>query len=339
MRCLQKDPCDRYQNVAELAVGLAPFGSKRFASYPERCRTLLAGEGLGRRATASAPTSASRYDSSPPDEAGSGRSSKLELVEPRRGLLPTGAQHPGGSPRGGTVEPHYAARIPPRSLPTVTGIPRLPTDGVGGDTSERRQGLLVAHPSLLYPQNATDSGLNLLSEPTLARLDANHGQRAAVQPSELRRTHNFVVTEEELLLQLRPRGWLWVVAGIAAIAFAAIYMSTQGQQPTSAYVARGAALGSSSAPSPRLKPEVISPSASQPAPISDVGNTVALQPSAAEANSGESEAPGAGAAAASDLPTRANSHRMDAPRARAKSSIKSSGSRKYDADDEVDVGF
>jgi serine/threonine protein kinase len=51
MACLQKDPAARYQDVAQLAEALAPFGSGRLVGYPERCRAALSGD--GRRSTPS----------------------------------------------------------------------------------------------------------------------------------------------------------------------------------------------------------------------------------------------------------------------------------------------
>jgi hypothetical protein len=51
MRCLRKDPNERYADVADLAEALSHFGSDRMASYPARCRAHLAGEGQGRRST------------------------------------------------------------------------------------------------------------------------------------------------------------------------------------------------------------------------------------------------------------------------------------------------
>ncbi|MET0387405.1 MAG: protein kinase [Polyangiales bacterium] len=56
MRCLHKDPEQRWPDVAELAEALAPFGSGRFAAYPGRCRSHLSGEGVGRRSTPSSLT-------------------------------------------------------------------------------------------------------------------------------------------------------------------------------------------------------------------------------------------------------------------------------------------
>lgn len=40
-RCLQKRPADRFQNVAELAAALLPFGPRRARMFAERCQSLL----------------------------------------------------------------------------------------------------------------------------------------------------------------------------------------------------------------------------------------------------------------------------------------------------------
>jgi serine/threonine-protein kinase len=54
MRCLQKDPDARYQDVAQLAEALASFGSAHLTTYAERCRALMNGEGFGRPSTPNA---------------------------------------------------------------------------------------------------------------------------------------------------------------------------------------------------------------------------------------------------------------------------------------------
>jgi serine/threonine protein kinase len=64
MCCLQKDPDARFQNVAELAEALTPFGSLRFASYAARCRAYLNGEGIGRRSTPSGLPAITRHTQS-----------------------------------------------------------------------------------------------------------------------------------------------------------------------------------------------------------------------------------------------------------------------------------
>ena len=50
-RCLRKKREERFQDTAELAHALVPFGTGRFASYPARCQSHLNGERLGRRST------------------------------------------------------------------------------------------------------------------------------------------------------------------------------------------------------------------------------------------------------------------------------------------------
>ena len=54
MRCLRKSPADRFNDVAELADALGPYGSGRLSAYPARCRANLNGEGPGRRSTPTA---------------------------------------------------------------------------------------------------------------------------------------------------------------------------------------------------------------------------------------------------------------------------------------------
>lgn len=65
MRCLRKDPNDRFADVASLAEALSAFGSGRFASYAARCRAHLAGEGPGRRSTPTGYTSVQRISVPP----------------------------------------------------------------------------------------------------------------------------------------------------------------------------------------------------------------------------------------------------------------------------------
>jgi len=52
MCCLQKSPADRYEDVAQLAAALSPFGTGRYVTYPERCRVnLLSADPTQRRST------------------------------------------------------------------------------------------------------------------------------------------------------------------------------------------------------------------------------------------------------------------------------------------------
>jgi serine/threonine protein kinase len=78
MRCLRKDPNQRFEDVAALAEALNPFGSGRFASYAARCRAHLAGEGMGRRSTPTSFASVPR-NTLPPGAPAPGRSITVRL--------------------------------------------------------------------------------------------------------------------------------------------------------------------------------------------------------------------------------------------------------------------
>lgn len=82
LRCLQKDPAQRYQNVAELAAALYPFGPRRARISAERCYHMLKNAGIvskelelasayppplssGRITTRSLPTSAAARTTTP----------------------------------------------------------------------------------------------------------------------------------------------------------------------------------------------------------------------------------------------------------------------------------
>ena len=78
MRCLRKDPNERFADVASLAEALSPFGSGRFASYAARCRAHLTGEGLGRRSTPTGYASVQR-NTIPPGAPAPARSITVRL--------------------------------------------------------------------------------------------------------------------------------------------------------------------------------------------------------------------------------------------------------------------
>ena len=137
-RCLRKDAAERFNNVAELAEALTPFGSGRFATYPTRCHAHLSGEGLGRRSTPNslAPISPRISGAVPALDANRLRSiavrretqtGQAQLRQPR---VPTAAQLP-FQPR--PSQPHAppappAARAPetdtPSELDLELGVPK-----------------------------------------------------------------------------------------------------------------------------------------------------------------------------------------------------------------------
>jgi eukaryotic-like serine/threonine-protein kinase len=57
VRCLQKARADRYQNIAELAVALAPFGPKRSRATVERISRVIQAAGMSASALALPPSS------------------------------------------------------------------------------------------------------------------------------------------------------------------------------------------------------------------------------------------------------------------------------------------
>ena len=84
-RCLQKDPTKRFQNVAELAIALLPFGPARGVLFAERTSTILQASGH----ISSVPF---RFSSSPPP---SDEANAISTLIPRAPALPRISQ-----PRG-----------------------------------------------------------------------------------------------------------------------------------------------------------------------------------------------------------------------------------------------
>jgi serine/threonine-protein kinase len=60
-RCLQKDPMDRYQTLAEMAVDLAPFGSRTAQTSARRIVTILSDAGIAGSAPAPSESDASGH--------------------------------------------------------------------------------------------------------------------------------------------------------------------------------------------------------------------------------------------------------------------------------------
>jgi serine/threonine-protein kinase len=140
-RCLQKDPDARFQNVAELAEALAPFGSGGLATYSDRCRAFLNGEGLGRRSTPSALPPVPRRPSLP-------HSLSESSVHRRQTGLPV--DYPTGMPARYPTSSRPQQRFPtghlaPQRFPT--GMPRPPSV-MPRDASEYTQAGQLALPAL-----------------------------------------------------------------------------------------------------------------------------------------------------------------------------------------------
>ncbi len=67
LKCLEKSRENRYRNVAELALGLAPFGPKRSRASVERISGIIQAAGLSMSALALPPSSRAEPDSGPQD--------------------------------------------------------------------------------------------------------------------------------------------------------------------------------------------------------------------------------------------------------------------------------
>ena len=152
MRCLQKEPAARYQDVAELAEALAPFGSSRLANYPERCRAALCGalngDASGRRSTPSnvAPRRATAMPLDTP--MGLSNSALRRLTGAQR------APSPGDPMRR---LPTGVGASAPLTVPASFATPATINDSytrARRQPSNLRSDLLSARPTLLLPPPA-----------------------------------------------------------------------------------------------------------------------------------------------------------------------------------------
>jgi len=125
MRCLRKDPNERFEDVANLAEALNPFGSGRFASYAARCRAHLAGEGMGRRSTPTSFASVSR-NTLPPGAPAPARSITVRLES--HAPLTRRVTHAPGQKEPGQLQPITPAPIKqiPIIHPTLSSLNTRP---------------------------------------------------------------------------------------------------------------------------------------------------------------------------------------------------------------------
>jgi len=88
LRCLQKDPAERYQSVAELAEGLAPFAPERSRPLLDRIRAHLATAREGASLPPPEGSGERTGNNSPGQTTGSGRGSKKEIASGERASAP-----------------------------------------------------------------------------------------------------------------------------------------------------------------------------------------------------------------------------------------------------------
>ena len=372
LRCLQKDPAARFQDVAELAEALTPFGSGQLATYSERCRAFLTGEGFLRRSTPNTVPPVRRVSVHPPSGAYAGQP---HTRRSRGGMYPSAAEasspaQPARFPtrvprnldddqvrpalRGGRNVP---LRRPNATGPLdadagrqryATGLPRVPSTSAPRAALELRQGLPVAHPGASEDFSELPAGLRggpyHATREVLESLEGSHVRRTQLPPPQadpqlIRET----VLSDDYVSPRRSRRWPWVVAASAALGFGAAYLLARDQLPVPAAHfasairagAQKAATLHSEVAAPAAPPAVTQPVAAQPSQASAPALPAAETPSAG---------PGAPAAtpAASDVPSGAAPPSKEAAasnRPRPKAVSKPAPARKFRADDEIDVGF
>jgi len=111
MRCLRKQPAERYPDVAELAEALRDFGSGRYVTYVSRCRANLSHDHAVRRST----NPAGAFGRRSPTGGGFASTAGHEVsnvplpnsTNSNSGLHPVSSQHPTFSRTGG-----YAGQAP-----------------------------------------------------------------------------------------------------------------------------------------------------------------------------------------------------------------------------------
>jgi serine/threonine-protein kinase len=359
-RCLQKDPDARFQNVAELAEALAPFGSGGLATYSDRCRAFLNGEGLGRRSTPSALPPVPRRPSLP-------HSLSESSVHRRQTGLPV--SYPTGMPAryptsGRPPQRFPTGHLPPQRYPT--GMPRPPSVMPRDSTEYTQAGQLAlpagfrqstrSNPSNLGSSTRQPTGSSSVRYSTggYSRLPtgvgspgplsseisiANHvasGISPYGDPVTTRPTLQFdsQALDRPAQAAVPPaRGsmrWLWALGVGAALAFATAYVLAHYplQLLAAAHVATAAVF-----PPPNVQPQPVAaaPIAPLPAPAASAPTPPAADalPSAPPS---EPPAPKPTEALAAKPKPKAPAHPPTAPHKPPSNPITA-------PEDEIDVGF
>jgi serine/threonine protein kinase len=309
--CLQKDPDARFQNVAELAEALAPFGSGGLATYSDRCRAFLNGEGLGRRSTPSALPPVPRRPSLPhslsessvhrrhtglPVEYSSGMPARYPTSSRPPQRFPTGHLPPQRFPTGSMPRP---PAVMPRHSTESTRASRLPlaagshpshlstNSGYGSSAQHSTASSNIRYSTGGYSRLPTGVGSAGSPGPLSSEINiANHvasGMSAYGDPVTTRPTLQFDSQALDRPAQLEvpaaraPARWPWALGALgagAALAFGTSYVLSHHplQRLAAAHVATAAPL-----PLPSVQPQPIA-AAPSAAPLT------AAAPSAAPPN-------------------------------------------------------
>jgi eukaryotic-like serine/threonine-protein kinase len=350
MRCLEKHPDARFQNVAELAEALAPFGSGQLATYSDRCRAFLNGDGLGRRSTPNALPPVPRRPSLPPSLSESSVHRRQTGMPAR---YPTGmpARYPTSSrpappyPTGAMPRPPSVMPPPPGWLPGIsrhtTHAPVLRQPTYSGSSAQPTASLTVRQSTAGYSRLPTGVGapgpLSSNISIVLDRESASQLMSTMASSSEYDRatrpTVQFNVVGEVAATTVMPTRWPWALAVGAALAFATAYvLAHTGPQAPAPHVATAAPASSPVADQPLNQPS----QAELPQPIA--ASPIAAPPATPNLLAEEVRAPEPAAAAPST--PKALEASVSKPKAPPRAATrKPASSVPHVAPDEIDVGY
>jgi serine/threonine-protein kinase len=219
-RCLDKDPGQRFCDVADLAEALGPFGGVTSAQSVERVTRILSNPELFRGRTSATP-----------------RAGAVEPVAFAGSALPAGVTAPGGAVAPGGAAPGGAAPagsaapggVPVTGIPTARGgmsmkpPPLAPSPVLEiGPGSALPQPATVLNPSLLAPSLMTPPSMtpSLMTASLVTPALASFGRRTGSNsPVELSLSATGATPFSEIEIPQKKRG---LRAAWGAVAFAAV---------------------------------------------------------------------------------------------------------------------
>jgi serine/threonine protein kinase len=349
MRCLEKHPDARFQNVAELAEALAPFGSGQLGTYSDRCRAFLNGEGLGRRSTPSALPPVPRRPSLPPSLSESSvhrRQTGLPVRNPTGmpARYPTSSRPAPRFPTGAMPRPPSTMPPPPGWSSRISGqaiqapVPRQPT--YSGSSRTATDALTMRQSTGSYSRPPTGVGspgplssISIVLDRESASQLVSGMATSREHDQATRPTLQFNVAAGAAATTSTGARWPWALGVGAALAFGTAYvLSHAGPQRPPPHVATAAPPSSPVSNQPAAQTQLPQPIAASP---------IAAPPSATDTPAQEVGVPEPAVAAPSEQkPLEATVSKPKAsPHIAATRKPASSAASAATPSDEIDVGY